>query len=80
MRSAQRPRDAHDSQSASELRRLRQQSPTRGQVFGSAKKYPEFTRIDEDEADSREVLTRRDKQSRAAAKKYFDAFVPWTVP
>ncbi len=41
---------------------------------------PEFTRIDEDEADCREVLTRPDKQSRAAAKKYFDAFVPWTVP
>jgi hypothetical protein len=41
---------------------------------------PEFTRIDEDEADCREVLTQRDKQSRAAAKIDCDAFFSSTVP
>ena len=40
----------------------------------------EFTRIDEDEADCREILTRRDKQSRGAAKIYCDAFLPWSIP
>ena len=41
---------------------------------------PEFTRIDEDEADCREVLTRRDKQSRDVAKINCDAFFSCTVP
>jgi hypothetical protein len=41
---------------------------------------PEFTRIDEDEADCGETLTRRDKESRGVAKIYCDAFLPWTVP
>ncbi len=48
--------------------------PLRTKFSVLQRSIPEFTRIDEDEADCREVLTRWDRQSRAAAKINCDAF------